>query len=92
MYVCVQLHEVYSLPSLSACPSTSFLAAYPNLQCLDSAAKDQLVMLEYLDGSGLHLNRLFILEQGGKAQRDKFVTCMKVLGLYAKSDSSNSSN
>lgn len=86
------LHEVYSHSSLLASDATAFLARDPGIESLDSTAKARLVMLEYLDNSGFHLNRLFLTEDGGPEGRDRFITCMKVLGLYAKSDGKQPTN
>lgn len=86
------LHEVYSHSSLLASEATASLAREPGIESLDASAKSSLVMLEYLDSTGYHLNRLFLSESGGPEGRDRFITCMKVLGLYAKSDTSQASN
>ncbi|KAL8272411.1 hypothetical protein Esti_003701 [Eimeria stiedai] len=81
------LHEVYSYSALLSSPATAYLARDPGIECLDTSARERLVMLEYAEPSKHQLNRLFLLESGGAEGRDRFVTCLKVLGLYAKSDS-----
>lgn len=83
---------MYIYTSLLASEATASLARDPGIESLDAAAKNSLVMLEYLDSTGCHLNRLFLTEGGGPEGRDRFITCMKVLGLYAKSDTSQASN
>ncbi|OEH74922.1 uncharacterized protein LOC34617955 [Cyclospora cayetanensis] len=86
------LHEVYSHSALLENKATASLAKEPGLQSLESSVTDSLVMLEYVDSGGSHLNRLFLLEQGGPDGRDRFITCMKVLGLYAKSGSTQNAS
>ena len=81
----MQLREVYSLPALQSNASTASLCENPSLKCLDSSSQDCVLMIEYQDGAAAPLNRLFLIEEGGKEARDRFITCLKVLALYAQS-------
>eukprot|EP00922_Rhytidocystis_sp_ex-Travisia-forbesii_P026303 GHVS01038518.1.p1 GENE.GHVS01038518.1~~GHVS01038518.1.p1 ORF type:complete len:101 (+),score=20.08 GHVS01038518.1:312-614(+) len=80
------LQEVYSYEDLSHSGNTEHLTREPGVASLPPEQKARLVVLEYLEPSSKsHLKRLFVLDFKGDAEqaKDRFVTCMKILRLYA---------
>eukprot|EP00922_Rhytidocystis_sp_ex-Travisia-forbesii_P055949 GHVS01082827.1.p1 GENE.GHVS01082827.1~~GHVS01082827.1.p1 ORF type:complete len:230 (-),score=44.03 GHVS01082827.1:205-894(-) len=80
------LQEVYSYEDLAHSANTEFLTREPVVASLTFDQKARLVVLEYLEPlDRSYLKRLFVLEQSGEAEsaKDRFVTCMKILRLYA---------